>query len=351
MRMRRSKWAVASALAGAMTVAPMLSAAAVPADWAVDQENRPADEESSTYSYCPRSDPDFRLVQEIAATASAWVGATLVLVYQPDMVGTEVPINVRSGSATSPIVGSATAALPPNDSPGTLIVIEPVDFAFGTPVPVAAGVVYLELPQDVLRTEDGPPRLGWAMTESDAYPVGDAMATCAPGVDPLPNPPFGEDFIFTTYTTGPVDRDRDGVPDTDDAFPDDPTEWSDRDGDGVGDNTDVFPDDPTEWADSDGDGLGDNGDPDTAAAAVAALPDDTFKGRGHRTAITAQLDSAEADIMAGDTASARTTLENLRRHLDGCETGTTADTDDWIVDCAAQDEIRALIDTLLATLS
>lgn len=34
------------------------------------------------------------------------------------------------------------------------------------------------------------------------------------------------------------DRDADGVPDAQDAFPDDPTEWADVDGDGVGDNAD-----------------------------------------------------------------------------------------------------------------
>lgn len=44
--------------------------------------------------------------------------------------------------------------------------------------------------------------------------------------------------------TPPADRDGDGVPDSIDAFPDDPTEWSDRDGDGIGDNSDPYPDDP-----------------------------------------------------------------------------------------------------------
>ena len=63
----------------------------------------------------------------------------------------------------------------------------------------------------------------------------------------------------------PADNDGDGVPNDEDAFPDDLSEWSDRDGDGVGDNGDVFPDDATESLDSDGDGYGDNGD---------AFPDD-----------------------------------------------------------------------------
>ena len=61
---------------------------------------------------------------------------------------------------------------------------------------------------------------------------------------------------------GHPDTDNDGVPDKDDAFPLDSSEWIDTDADGVGNNSDVFPDDPSEWADFDGDELGDNGDPD-----------------------------------------------------------------------------------------
>jgi hypothetical protein len=57
-----------------------------------------------------------------------------------------------------------------------------------------------------------------------------------------------------------VDSDGDGVPDDEDAFPSDPTEWDDTDGDGVGDNSDAFPNDPTETSDMDGDGVGDNAD-------------------------------------------------------------------------------------------
>jgi hypothetical protein len=56
------------------------------------------------------------------------------------------------------------------------------------------------------------------------------------------------------------DSDGDGIPDDQDAFPNDPTESVDSDGDGVGDNTDAFPADATETVDSDGDGVGDNGD-------------------------------------------------------------------------------------------
>lgn len=50
-----------------------------------------------------------------------------------------------------------------------------------------------------------------------------------------------------------ADRDGDGVPDDEDAFPDDPTESQDTDGDGIGDNSDTAPDDPTNGED-DGEG-------------------------------------------------------------------------------------------------
>jgi hypothetical protein len=56
------------------------------------------------------------------------------------------------------------------------------------------------------------------------------------------------------------DSDGDGIPDSVDAFPNDPNEWSDMDGDGVGDFSDDFPKDANETKDSDGDGVGDNSD-------------------------------------------------------------------------------------------
>ncbi|MDX1280407.1 collagenase [Shewanella colwelliana] len=58
----------------------------------------------------------------------------------------------------------------------------------------------------------------------------------------------------------PLDSDGDGVADSDDAFPFDPTETLDSDSDGVGDNRDAFPLDSSETIDSDGDGYGDNSD-------------------------------------------------------------------------------------------
>lgn len=58
------------------------------------------------------------------------------------------------------------------------------------------------------------------------------------------------------------DDDDDGVDDADDAFPLDPAEASDSDQDGVGDNGDAFPTDPEETSDTDDDGVGDNTDID-----------------------------------------------------------------------------------------
>ncbi len=74
----------------------------------------------------------------------------------------------------------------------------------------------------------------------------------------------GNNSRFRNVRVGPFDpgpdTDGDGVPDSQDAFPNDPNETTDTDGDGVGDNGDAFPNDPNETVDSDGDGVGDNGD-------------------------------------------------------------------------------------------
>ena len=55
-----------------------------------------------------------------------------------------------------------------------------------------------------------------------------------------------------------IDTDDDGHPDSEDAFPNDPKEWSDLDGDGIGDNSDAFITDPAVSVDTDADGFPDN---------------------------------------------------------------------------------------------
>ena len=59
---------------------------------------------------------------------------------------------------------------------------------------------------------------------------------------------------------GEPDSDGDGVPDSEDAFPNDENETADSDGDGTGDNADAFPNDANETHDDDGDGTGNNSD-------------------------------------------------------------------------------------------
>jgi len=59
-----------------------------------------------------------------------------------------------------------------------------------------------------------------------------------------------------------ADDDNDGIPDVNDLFPTDATEYSDLDGDGFGDNSDAFVFNATESFDSDNDGIGNNLDTD-----------------------------------------------------------------------------------------
>ncbi|WP_152206339.1 malectin domain-containing carbohydrate-binding protein [Marinobacter changyiensis] len=66
--------------------------------------------------------------------------------------------------------------------------------------------------------------------------------------------------LYPNDPGNPIDTDGDGVPDSEDDFPNDPSEWVDSDLDGVGDNSDAFVTDPAEWTDTDEDGVGDNGD-------------------------------------------------------------------------------------------
>lgn len=63
----------------------------------------------------------------------------------------------------------------------------------------------------------------------------------------------------STYDlNGCPDFDNDGVSDSNDLWPNDPSRSIDSDGDNVNDPEDAFPNDATQWKDADGDGLGDN---------------------------------------------------------------------------------------------
>jgi len=66
-----------------------------------------------------------------------------------------------------------------------------------------------------------------------------------------------------------IDTDGDGVPDDQDAFPNDPNESVDTDGDGIGDNADIAPEDPENGKD---DGEGDEKDNQAAGGADCRTP-------------------------------------------------------------------------------
>ncbi len=127
---------------------------------------------------------------------------------------------------------------------------------------------------------------------------------------------------------------------------------SDRDGDGLSDLEEAELGTDPDFPDTDGDGIPDGSDPDSLAAVVVALPLGVFSNRGdpmgQRNAILSRLEEIESLILAGDTAGAIRALNNLRRRVDGC--GALADRDDWIIDCASQLEVRAVIDLLIRNL-
>ena len=97
-------------------------------------------------------------------------------------------------------------------------------------------------------------------------------------------------------TSTPPDSDGDGVADTIDAFPNDPSETTDSDGDGVGNNADAFDDDPNETTDSDGDGVGDNADAfDDDASESTDTDGDGVGDNGDNCPADENADQADAD--------------------------------------------------------
>lgn len=77
-----------------------------------------------------------------------------------------------------------------------------------------------------------------------------------------------------------IDTDRDGVPDDEDAFPNDPNESQDTDGDGIGDNADFSPNDPTDGSDTPGEEDGDDEGDNTASGGGDCKAPPTCKGDG-----------------------------------------------------------------------
>jgi hypothetical protein len=86
---------------------------------------------------------------------------------------------------------------------------------------------------------------------------------------------------------------------------------------------------------------------ETLDKTIEELPDDVFASAapGHRTAMQSRLQAIRNGIDNENYAQALRNLQNLRRHVDGC--GDDADSNDWIVDCDAQLEVRGFIDALI----
>ena len=92
--------------------------------------------------------------------------------------------------------------------------------------------------------------------------------------------PTGSVCTTTDAPEPVIDTDGDGVPDEDDAFPNDPNESSDSDGDGIGDNADFSPNDPTDGSDTPGEEDGDDEGDNTASGGGDCKAPPSCKGDG-----------------------------------------------------------------------
>lgn len=149
-----------------------------------------------------------------------------------------------------------------------------------------------------------------------------------PNDDDTDDDELGDGAEVDVHGTDPLD------PDTDDDLLDDGFE--------VAHGTDPLN------PDSDGDGIVDGADIEFIESVLDALPPGSFQSGGNETAFSSQLKNVEKDVAKGKIANALAKLAQLRSHCDGC--GSGPDGNDWIVDCAAQAEVRAVLDLLAANL-
>ena len=96
--------------------------------------------------------------------------------------------------------------------------------------------------------------MAWSPVDSDGDGVPDNSDNCTQAANP-DQADLDADGLGDACDP---DRDGDGYPNGEDAFPDDPSEHADGDSDGVGDHADNCPSAPNPaQEDQDGDGLGD----------------------------------------------------------------------------------------------
>ena len=154
--------------------------------------------------------------------------------------------------------------------------------------------------------------------------------------------------------TDPLNPDSDGDGLTDgeevDVFGTDPLDF-DSDDDGLGDGLEVATaSDPLD-ADTDDDGVPDGQDVEWLQTAIADIPDEAFqsmRSAGLRTALLNSLEVVENLVARGLIDEALLHIEQVRRSMDGC--GAEPDSNDWIVDCDVQTQIRSLFDLLAANI-
>jgi uncharacterized delta-60 repeat protein len=90
-------------------------------------------------------------------------------------------------------------------------------------------------------------------------------------------------------------------------------------------------------------------DPSWIAGVISNLNSGAFAIPSQQQMMIDELNDIETEITAGLTADAIAGLQSLRSRVDGCP--STADGDDWIVDCTAQTQVRGLIDQVIGKLA
>jgi len=193
-------------------------------------------------------------------------------------------------------------------------------------------------------------------TDGDGLNDGDEVNIY--GTDPLKPDTDGDGLSdgeeVNTHHSNPLnpDSDGDGLTDGDEVNtygtnPNDP----DTDHDGLPDPIEIkYGTNPVLW-DTDGDGLPDGKDVDWIEDVILAIPNSAIKSpaAGNKNSILNLLGDAEVLQIKGNVRAALDKLTTLRRRIDGC--GVAPDGNDWIIDCAIQTEVRALVDLLIANAS
>jgi hypothetical protein len=175
------------------------------------------------------------------------------------------------------------------------------------------------------------------------------------GTDPLDadtdNDGLNDGAEVNTYHTDPLDPDSDddGLTDGEEVntYHTDPND-ADTDDDLLGDGLEVkYGTNPLN-RDTDGDGLIDGKDVEWIQGVITGIPNAAIKppGGGNRNAMLNLLNDAEALLLKGKTKPALDKLATLRSRIDGC--GAVCDSNDWIIDCTLQKEVRSLVDLLIA---